>query len=183
MTLFFFFNVFQKGSDRMNELYHHGVKGQKWGVRRHRNPDGSLTNSGKKRVAKLNVKINDANKRATEKFNSSTKIFQGEKSISSKSRGLSEYQNAIINKAKSDLYRKKLRDMGVNKTESLKVRAAEYEAGKAFAKNYGNKKIEEALANRSAIIAGMEATQAHQRMVNQQMIDQQIINQQMMLMR
>lgn len=29
-------------------LYHHGVKGQKWGVRRYRNTDGSLTNQGKK---------------------------------------------------------------------------------------------------------------------------------------
>ena len=25
--------ILQKGSDKMNELYHHGVKGQKWGVR------------------------------------------------------------------------------------------------------------------------------------------------------
>lgn len=30
----------------MNELYHHGVKGQKWGVRRYQNPDGSLTEEG-----------------------------------------------------------------------------------------------------------------------------------------
>jgi len=32
-----------------NELYHHGIKGQKWGVRRFQNPDGSLTYAGKAR--------------------------------------------------------------------------------------------------------------------------------------
>ena len=36
-----------------NELYHHGIKGQKWGVRRYQNEDGSLTNSGKKHYKKM----------------------------------------------------------------------------------------------------------------------------------
>lgn len=34
---------------REDELYHHGIKGQKWGVRRFQNPDGTLTAAGKKR--------------------------------------------------------------------------------------------------------------------------------------
>ncbi len=34
-------------------LSHHGIKGQKWGVRRFQNKDGSLTNSGKKRYTDI----------------------------------------------------------------------------------------------------------------------------------
>lgn len=33
----------------MNELYHHGIKGMRWGVRRFQNPDGTLTAAGKRR--------------------------------------------------------------------------------------------------------------------------------------
>ena len=34
---------------RVSDLRHHGIKGQKWGVRRFQNSDGSLTAAGRKR--------------------------------------------------------------------------------------------------------------------------------------
>lgn len=34
-----------------NELYHYGILGMKWGVRRYQNKDGSLTRAGKRRYA------------------------------------------------------------------------------------------------------------------------------------
>lgn len=34
-----------------NEFYHHGIKGQKWGVRRFQNKDGTRTKAGKKRAS------------------------------------------------------------------------------------------------------------------------------------
>ena len=35
-----------------NSIAHHGVKGQRWGVRQYQNEDGSLTNRGKQKKDK-----------------------------------------------------------------------------------------------------------------------------------
>ena len=34
-----------------NDLYHHGIAGQRWGIRRYQNEDGSLTSAGKSRYS------------------------------------------------------------------------------------------------------------------------------------
>lgn len=55
-------SFFIKGEVKtMNEtwLAHHGIKGQKWGVRRFENKDGSLTEAGKKRYSKANDEQED----------------------------------------------------------------------------------------------------------------------------
>lgn len=42
-----------------NSIYHFGVKGQRWGIRRYQNPDGSLTPEGKKRYLNPDGSLNE----------------------------------------------------------------------------------------------------------------------------
>lgn len=52
------------------KLYHHGIRGMKWGVRRYQNKDGSLTAAGKKRRDReFNALNKDQQKNFTENPN------------------------------------------------------------------------------------------------------------------
>lgn len=61
-----------------DELYHHGIKGQRWGIRRYQNKDGTLTPAGKKRAAKLE---SEYEKVTGKKIGSSTSQTSSKKSM------------------------------------------------------------------------------------------------------
>lgn len=96
---------------RTDELQHWGVKGQKWGVRRYQNKDGSLTQAGQKRYAR------DAKEKEYDQYDSEKKTYYKE----SKKNGRSDLQVDSDRYVREDLSRsKRLIDESTQMTRNLK---------------------------------------------------------------
>lgn len=94
------------------ELYHHGVRGQKWGVRRYQNADGSYTAAGRKRYAKqLTRAFNKAARRDTRLTwlaeQNAERVSRGRKIASATNKGIfkpiSKLSAAYANRAEKAL--------------------------------------------------------------------------------
>ena len=91
-------------------LYHSGVKGQKWGVRRYQNEDGSLTDAGKKRYAR------DAKEKGYNKQDDNTGAYYKQ----SKKKGREDLDVDANRYVTEDISRtKKLADESANMTNKL----------------------------------------------------------------
>lgn len=113
-----------------NELYHHGIKGQRWGVRRFQDYDGSYTQAGLKRYNE-----------AVDKYE---KIKNSSSSTSSSIRAAKKNMKKAYKALKND-YRadegKKLYDKGQRISKNLAIGAGAEVGGhfakRAIAKGFG----------------------------------------------
>lgn len=96
------------------ELWHHGIMGMKWGIRRYQNPDGSLTTAGKirygnknrleasvnKKAAKLQRKYNDLTGKSIRQNNAAKdKTDEEARKKDSKSKSISEMSSEELQAA------------------------------------------------------------------------------------
>lgn len=102
-----------------DELYHHGIKGQKWGIRRYQNPDGTLTAAGKARYAEEDSKSYIKNKKGEN-------VWDREKYDEAYNSLTNRLGNDVVNKLSNewgptldDVYRENYRDFSKKEQEKI----------------------------------------------------------------
>lgn len=90
--------------NKPDELTHHGVKGQRWGVRRYQNKDGSLTPAGKKRYGVDAISTDGSAKKAYD--NAKTRLTEAAINKKEANQYLKEHDDAF-----NEIFDKKITEL------------------------------------------------------------------------
>ncbi len=111
-----------------NELYHWGIKGMKWGVRRYQNPDGTLTSAGKKRYDQEVSKLKAEQKIVKNKQATKAKFEK----LEAKKRELEQQKEDLKGESKATQVKQKVADHKAHKPKKNAKEMSDEELNKAI---------------------------------------------------